>query len=136
MPSWASALRPDWVALVLIYWCLALPQRVGMGIAFILGITLDVLMGSLLGQHALALVTIVYLTLELHQRLRVFPLWQQALSILALLILNQFLLLWVSGISGHPVRSWVYWAPALSGMLMWPWIYLVLRGSRRHFRVA
>lgn len=128
-------LRPDWVLLVLIYWCMALPQRVGVGIGWLLGLFTDALTGTLLGQHALAYSLVAFLTLKLHQRLRLYPLWQQALSMLVLLALGQLLMLWINGIVGRPMHSWLYWMPSLTGALLWPFVFLLLRGLRRAFRV-
>ena len=136
LPEWAAPYRPDWVALVLIYWCLALPDRVGVGIGWMLGLLLDVLSGTLLGQHALGMTVIAYLAVKLHQRVRLFPTWQQALTVMLLLLLNQLLVLWVNGIIGRPAHSGLYWAPSLTGMLLWPWLFAVLRGMRRRFRVT
>jgi rod shape-determining protein MreD len=136
LPNWLSLMRPEWAALVLIYWCMALPQRIGVGIGWITGILLDVLRASLLGQHALSLCILAYVTIKLYQRIRVFPLWQQALSILVLVALHQVLMLWIQGIAGHPIRTWTYWLPSISSMLIWPLLYIVLRNLRRHFRVT
>ena len=136
LPSWAAPYRPDWVALVLIYWCLALPERVSVGIGWSMGLLLDGLSGTLLGQHALGLTVMMYLTAKLHQRIRLFPIWQQSLTVMLLLAMNQMLVLWVSGILGRPPHSWLYWAPSLSGLLLWPWLCGLLRDLRRRFRVT
>lgn len=136
LPDDLRILRPDWVLLVLIYWCMALPQRVGVGIGWLLGLFTDVLTGALLGQHALAYSLVAFLTLKLHQRLRLYPLWQQALSMLVLLALGQLLMLWINGIVGRPIHSWLYWMPSLTGALLWPFVFLLLRGLRRAFRVT
>lgn len=72
-PTWAEPFLPDWVALTLIYWCMAAPQRVSVGTGWLLGLTLDVLYGSLLGQHALAKSAIAFVTVRLHPQLRMFP---------------------------------------------------------------
>lgn len=136
LPDDLRILRPDWVLLVLIYWCMALPQRVGVGIGWLLGLFTDVLTGTLLGQHALAYSLVAFLTLKLHQRLRLYPLWQQALSMLVLLALGQLLMLWINGIVGRPIHSWLYWMPSLTGALLWPFVFLLLRGLRRAFRVT
>ena len=135
LPSWARPYRPDWVLLVLLYWCMALPTRVGVGTAWTLGLLLDVLKGTLLGQHGLGLAVVAFLMLKLHQRIRVYPLWQQALSIGMLLTLNQLFMLWVNGILGRPGIDWSYWIPSLIGMILWPWIFILLRDLRRRFRV-
>lgn len=136
LPEDLRLLRPDWVLLVLIYWAMALPHRVGVGIGWIMGLINDVLTGMLLGQHALAYCLVIFLTLKLHQRLRLYPLWQQAQSILVLLTLSQLLLLWINGMIGRPLHSWLYWAPSVLGALLWPVLFVFLRGLRRAFRVV
>lgn len=135
LPQWADPYRPEWAALVIVYWCMALPQRVGVTIAWFTGLLLDVLKGALLGQHALALTVIAYVALNLHQRIRVFPLWQQSLAVLMLLALYQLLVLWFDGITGQPPKTWSYWMPSLAGMVLWPWLFIILRDLRRRFRV-
>jgi rod shape-determining protein MreD len=136
LPENLRLLRPDWVLLVLIYWAMALPHRVGVGIGWIMGLINDVLTGMLLGQHALAYCLVIFLTLKLHQRLRLYPLWQQAQSILVLLTLGQLILLWINGMIGRPLHSWLYWAPSVLGALLWPVLFVFLRGLRRAFRVV
>ena len=135
LPDWARYLRPDWVGLVLIYWCMALPERVGVTTGWFMGLLVDLLTGAVLGQHALSLTIVAYLTLKFHQRLRLFPVAQQALTILVLLILHQLLALWISRIIGRPAAPWYFWMPSLLGMLIWPLVYTTLRGLRRGFRV-
>jgi rod shape-determining protein MreD len=135
LPDWLRPVRPDWVGLVLIYWCLALPDRVGVGTGWFAGLLVDLLTGTLLGQHAMALAVIAWLTLRLHQRIRLFPVLQQALIILVLLVLHQLLALWVDRFIGRPGPPWYYWTPSLLGMLLWPLIYVALRGLRRSFSV-
>ncbi|QKT02875.1 rod shape-determining protein MreD [Ectothiorhodospiraceae bacterium 2226] len=136
LPGWTSAARPEWVALVLIYWCMAVPSRVGVGVGWGVGLLLDVMRGAVLGQHALSLAIVAYLTLKLHQRVRVYPLWQQALSILVLIALHQMILLWIRGITGQAPAGWDYWTPSLTSMLLWPWLFLILRDVRRRFQIS
>ncbi len=136
LPEWLSVVRPEWVTLVLIYWCMALPNRIGVGIAWIIGLLLDVLRIGLLGENALALCIIAYITLKLYQRLRVFPLWQQALSVFVLVSLSQMLHLWIKGITGQPIDLLTYWLPSLSSMIAWPIVFITLRALRRKFRVS
>ena len=135
VPEWAAYWRPEWVAMVLFYWCMALPQRVGIGTAWGLGLILDVLKGSLLGQHALGFSVTSFIILKTHQRIRVFPLFQQALIIFFLVVLHELLVLWVQGIIGKPPDSWKYWLPAVTTMLLWPWLFILLRDVRRRFQV-
>ncbi len=114
LPEWARYLRPDWVGLVLIYWCMALPERVGIISGWCAGLLVDLLTGAVLGQHALSLTVVAFLTIRFHQRVRLFPILQQATTVLVLLILHRC---WhcgsaalsgvpaCRGISGRP-RSW------------------------------
>ncbi len=84
-----AAINPDWVLLSLIYWALAVPERVGIFHAWTFGLLTDVLMGRQFGQHALTYSLIIYLCLKLHKRLRQFPLIQQGLFIFFCLLLSQ-----------------------------------------------
>jgi len=136
MPGWTEYLRPAWVPMVLVYWCMALPERVGVGVGWLVGLFVDVLQDALLGQHALAFAIVAFLILKLHQRLRVFPLGQQALTVLLLIALAQMLSLWIRGVTGQPPTVWIYLLPALTSALMWPWAFLLMRELRRRFRVA
>ena len=136
LPDWARYLRPDWVGLVLIYWCMALPERVGVGSGWFAGLLVDLLTGAVLGQHALALTVVAFLTIKFHQRVRLFPLLQQAFTVLVLLVLHQLIALWISRFIGRPGAPLYFWAPSLIGMLIWAPMYSVLRGIRHGFRVS
>lgn len=136
LPDTFQIYRPQWVPLVLIYWCMAIPERVGVGISFIAGIMLDILTGSILGEHAMSLSLLSFITLQFHQRTRVFPLWQQALFVTLLLLLDRLLLLMVEGAIGGQAKIPSYWIAPLLGGLLWPWIYIILRDLRRRFNVC
>ncbi|MDO9371227.1 MAG: rod shape-determining protein MreD [Gammaproteobacteria bacterium] len=136
LPAWASLLRPEWVMLALIYWCLALPDRIGIGAAWGMGLLLDAASGTLLGQHALAFALVAYITLKLYARIRRSPLWQQALIVLALVFIEQMLVLWITGIIGQLPWRWGYLLPTFTSMLVWPAVFLVLRHVRRTLRVT
>lgn len=130
VPAWASAWQPPWLTLVVAYWCLAQPDRVGITAAFVLGVMQDTLTGAPLGQHALAMTVVAAAVLAEYQRLRVLPLWQQALLLAPLLAVHQVVLGLVTGSSGRPVSAAML-LPALSGALVWPWLFLTLRELRR-----
>ncbi len=136
MPSWATVARPAWVALVLMYWCMAKPERVGVVIAWFTGLLLDVMSGTLLGQHALGLSLLAFIVHQRHQWLRALPLWQQGISMFVLIFGYQVIVLWVNGIRGFPVIATAYWAAPIVSMLLWPWIFIVLRDLRRKCIVA
>jgi len=136
LPAWAVPWRPAWVAMVLAYWCMALPHRVGIGVGWMLGILVDVLQGALLGQNAVGFAIIAYVVVSWHQRLRMFPLVQQALLIGLLVAISLMFSSWVRGIMGVPPRSWTYWLPAVTSMVLWPWLFIILRDLRRRYHVA
>jgi len=133
VPDWAALWRPAWVSLVLIYWCMALPARVGVGTGWVVGIMLDVLTGTLLGHHALGLSVVAFIAHKLHHRVRVLPLWQQGISVFGLVLVYQVLLLWINGIRGMQVEPWTYWAPPVTSMVLWPWVFIILRDIRRKY---
>lgn len=135
LPGWAIYLRPEWVTVVLIYWCMALPERVGVATGWVAGLFLDVVHGSMLGQYAMALALVAYFTLNLHLRMRVYPVPQQALVVLLLILFQQMLVIWIKGFIGESPDSLRYWIPSLTTMILWPWLFVILRDLRRQYRV-
>ncbi|WP_374087792.1 rod shape-determining protein MreD [Methylomicrobium lacus] len=135
LPGDWGFLNPDWVLLSLIYWSLAVPERVGIFHAWSFGLLTDVLLGRLLGQYALAYSLVIYLCLKLHKRLRLYPLIQQALFIFFCLLLSQLLLFFIKN-AQHPAQLHAtFWLPVLSGTLAWPLVYTTLRFVRLAKRV-
>lgn len=134
LPAAIEAFRPDWVALTLIYWAMTLPRSYSVGTAWVVGIVVDVAHGTLLGQHALALCFIIYVTVKFHLQLRVFPLSQMTATVFALLALYQFLLFWINGVAGLHTEAVVYWGPVISGTLLWPLLSIVFAGIRYRVR--
>ena len=131
MPEQMEIGRPLWLALVLTFWAIYFPQNIGVLTAWCVGIGQDILYGTLFGQHALALVIIVFLVLTLQQRLKVFPLWQQSCALLVIYGLAQLELLWLSTLSGmRPEINYYAW-PVLISCLLWPWLYLLLINIKR-----
>ena len=126
--------RPDWLALVVIFWAMQLPRTWSVGSAWIIGIVLDVSYGTLLGQHALALCVIAFATVRFHLLMRVFPMSQLAATIFALLALYQFILFWVNGVAGVSAPTITYWAPVITGTLIWPFLFIFLSGVRYRSR--
>ncbi len=137
LPEWAERYRPGWTMLVLIYWALALPHRVGMGVAWFTGMLMDVMKDNfLLGQHALSMVIIIYIVLSLYRRIRISPMLQQVFTILLLMLLYQLLLWWFQSLTGKTERTLNYALMSVSSALIWPLLYLFLRSIRRRFRIA
>jgi rod shape-determining protein MreD len=131
LPDWAQIYRPNWMALVLIYWSMALPKRVGLWFAFFSGIILDTSLGTLLGQHTLALVLIIAINMNFYQRIRVLALAQQAIYVFVLLLINQVIVAWVEGFLGRSTPLLAFFGAPFIGMLIWPWVFVVLRDIRR-----
>lgn len=134
MPAWAVPFRPDWVALTLIYWAMVLPRTYSVGTAWIVGIVLDVAQGTLLGQHAIALCFVVYITVKFHLQLRVFPRSQMTATVFAILAFYQFILFWVNGVAGVNAPAITYWGPVVTGTLVWPLLTLFFGGVRYRAR--
>lgn len=135
LPEWANLVRPAWVPLVLIYWVIAMPHRIGVVSGWITGLMLDVLTGTVLGQNALALGLIAYIAYVLHMRIRVFPLWQQCLSILVLVGIYQLVSITVMrAVQITPWTFW-YWVSVVMSAVVWPLVSMMmsyLRGNRVH----
>jgi len=135
LPQWLLWARPEWVALAVIYWTIALPHRVGIATALLLGVGLDVLEGAVIGQNAFALVVVALLSLVLYQRLRVYSLVQQAGVVFVLIGINQLICQWVQNLEGVGAPTLLFLLPAFSSALLWPVVLQILRGLRRHYRV-
>jgi rod shape-determining protein MreD len=130
LPDRAEAFRPDWVVLILIYWAMMLPRRWSVGSAWLIGIFVDVSQGTMLGQHALALAIVVYVTVRFHLLMRVFPMQQLTATVFALISLYQFLLFWINGVAGIHAAAVSYWAPVVTGTILWPLVTVMLSGVR------
>ena len=128
LPGSIAAFRPDWMALLMIFWAMQLPRTWSVGSAWIVGIVLDVTYGTLLGQHAVALCIIVFITIRFHLLMRVFPLLQLSATVFALLAMYQFILFWVNGVAGVTAPSITYWGPVITGTLLWPFLFMFLSG--------
>ena len=128
LPDAIDAFRPDWLAMLVIYWALQLPRTWSVGTAWIVGIVLDASQGTLLGQHALALCCVAFITVRFHLLMRVFPVPQLTVTVFPILAIYQFLLFWINGVAGVDAPSIAYWGPVISGTLMWPVMMAVLSG--------
>ncbi|QPK61893.1 rod shape-determining protein MreD [Methylomonas sp. LL1] len=128
--------NPDWIVLVLIYWSIALPERVGVFTAFWVGLLTDVLTGHLLGQHALIYALISFLSIKEHRRLRQFPLPQQCLFVLFCLVCGQSLIFGMESMQAPNRLPLSFWYPVITGTLAWPLVFLVLRAVRVLARIS
>ena len=134
LPTALDLFRPDWLAIFVIFWAMQLPRTWSVGSAWIIGIVLDVSQGSLLGQHALALCCVAFITVRFHLLMRVFPVPQLTATIFPILALYQFLLFWINGVAGIDAPAISYWAPVISGTILWPVVMMFLSGMRYRTR--
>ena len=125
--------RPEWTALVVIFWTITLPDRVGLAFAWLAGLVLDGFTGVTLGQNALSLAVIAYVCHGLYQRIRNFAALQQAALVFVLVGLHLLLGYWVQSLSSYPARHLYFLAAALSSALLWPLFSGVMRYVYRSF---
>jgi rod shape-determining protein MreD len=135
LPAALAPFKPYWPALVLVYWALESQHAVGLGLAFAIGLGADLLDGVLLGEQALRLVALVFIVLRFRSRLRFFPMWQQILALLALLLNDRILLLAVRAFAGEALPPSLYWAAPFVGAACWPFVFLLLDDLRARLRV-
>ncbi len=134
LPHWAVWFRPEWVFIILLFWIVSVPHRVGIVVAFSIGIMMDLLTSTLLGQHAFAFTVVTYLVIKFHPQLKNFPLWQQLGMIFILVLLELALQYWVMELLGSPPRNWGYWFPALISTVIWPWFCVLLKDRQDSIR--
>ena len=136
LPEWTVWLRPAWVLMVLIYWAMTVPYLVSVGVAWVVGLMMDLIMGSLLGEHALAYTIVIYFVTRMYTRLRMYPMLQQGMSIFCFVLLYLFILYCIQGFIGELPSSHLYWLSSVTSMLLWPWLFVLMRDFRRWFKVA
>jgi rod shape-determining protein MreD len=132
--SW-QWMRPEWITLMLIYWVLREPDKVGVLTGWSLGLVMDIVGGVLLGQYALAMAVVVYLTHRLRNRMRFFLFWQELFVVMILIGFSQLLLVTIEWLIGHPPRTVWYWSSTVLSVLLWPLFnrmiqYNILRAIR------
>lgn len=136
LPAAADAFRPDWALIVLVYWSIALPNRVNVFSAWIVGFIVDVLLGSVLGVHAAAMAICIYISASNFQKIRNFSLWQQSIIVSIIVALYHLIVFWLQRFLGDVIFLPSYLYPAISSMVIWPWLFLLLRKIRRQFKVS
>jgi rod shape-determining protein MreD len=132
LPDMLRLARPELVVMTLIYWAMALPQRVNIGVAWFVGLVMDITTGGHLGVHAFAYAMAVFMVARFHLQLRQYPLWQQAFTILSLVLLVHV----VSMLNAPLTSGWHIWMPVVVSTLLWPIVFAVLREIRRSFQVS
>ena len=135
VPAEVGYARPNWVLMVIFYWVIALPQRVGVIVGWCSGITLDVLLGTLLGLHGFCVMLTAWFAAAAYQRMRMYSVWQQSVVILLTTLVFQLVLMTLSGLLTGSEWHLLQFLPAATSALFWPWVFLLLRMARRRFGV-
>jgi rod shape-determining protein MreD len=135
LPDVLEPFKPYWPALVLLYWSLESGDRVTLGLAFTMGLAADLLDGVLLGEQALRLTALVFIALRFRSRLRFFPMWQQTLAVLALLVNDRILLTIVRVFAGDALPPASWWISPFVGAALWPFVFLLLDDLRMRLRL-
>ncbi|ULQ45493.1 rod shape-determining protein MreD [Flagellatimonas centrodinii] len=131
LPDWLGVVRPYWLPMILSYWALCEPRVSSLVGGFIVGLAADVVFGTVLGQHALALVVVAYLVSRLRGVFVLFELWQATLVLVPIWALYTFLLFWIDGLTGHQASAQLRWMPIIPTTLLWPLVYgLMVRWLR------
>lgn len=135
LPELLEWWRPSWLLITVIYWVMALPSRIGIIWAWVMGLILDVSLGTHLGVHGSTFAITAYIVLSLSNRLRLFTLWQQALFVSLLVGFDLVISLWIENFIQYRYRPATYWLPMISSALIWPISFISLRHIRRSFRI-
>ena len=130
LPALLLPLRPYWLALVLAYWVIEAPDKVGLGAVFALGLVADLAFGGLLGEQALRLTVMAFILQRFRAQLRFFPLSQQALAIGGLLLNDRVVSAAIHLALAEPQLPWSFWWAPLLGMLLWAPLFLLLDALR------
>jgi rod shape-determining protein MreD len=131
LPIGRHAALPDLLALTLVFWNVHQPRRVGMGVAFVLGLVVDVNHGAVLGHHALTYTLLSYAAITIHRRLLWFGLAEQMLQIAPLFFLAALVALVVRLLAGDMFPGWSLWLAPLFEALLWPVITVLLLAPQR-----
>jgi rod shape-determining protein MreD len=134
LPQSIAGLKPYWPALVLVYWTLESTDFVSLGMAFCIGLVADVIDGVALGDQAMRLVVLVFIVLRFRARLRFFPMWQQALAVLVLLLNDRVIDLALRSFAGMAFPPAAFWLAPLVGAAIWPFLFLLLDDVRARLR--
>jgi len=131
MSDWLYAMKPDMVAMVWLYWVLAMPASRGMKGAFFLSLWMDVLIGYPFGTHGLGFIVLTFIAVKFHLQIRMFPIWQQSMVVALILFIERTLYFLVSAFL-IPEVSWIsLFTVVITHTLLWPWLYHLLRVIRQ-----
>lgn len=135
LPQWLFYFWPDWIALIIVYWALMVPHRIGPLIGFIIGTLLEVLFVRKFGVLGFGLATLAFIVNTTHRQLRALSVWQQMVLVGLFIAIFKLLTGWLYGLVSDFTITSEYWYSILGGLLVWPFIFILLEELRRKFRV-
>lgn len=128
---WYNWVRPDFTLMVMVYWIIAMPERMGVFVAAVIGLFQDGLTASFIGEHVIAYSVIGSISVLAYQRLRVYDVWQQAGFLFLLIGLSNLIQYWISMLTSSSNNGWWFLLSAFISALLWPWLMIMLRAFRR-----
>jgi len=131
LPEWAVAYRPNWILLVIVFWIVYAADSMGITVVWFLGICLDLLSGSTLGQHPVSLMVCAFLIIQLQQSFKIYPIGQQCLVIAFLVLIYLAITRWLFG-AKPVIDDWSFWMSCVTTAFLWPWAFVLLRELRRN----
>ncbi|WP_414718358.1 rod shape-determining protein MreD [Thaumasiovibrio subtropicus] len=134
-PGELANFRPTWILLVACYWVLALPHRVNVGTALVLGLLWDLMLGSTLGVRGMMMAILCYIVALNFQVLRNLSLWQQAVIIASISLAGKLIEFWAEYLVSPVIFDIRQLWGVLLNFLLWPWLFLLLRRVRRQFSI-
>ncbi len=135
LPDWLFYFWPDWIAIVVVYWALVAPRRVGPFAGFVIGTLVEVLFVRKFGVHGFGLATLAFIVNATSQQLRALSIWQQMILIGVFIGFFKLLTGWLTGlVSGFTITP-EYWYSLLGSVVIWPFAYILLEELRRALRI-
>lgn len=134
LPEWVVWYQPAWVLMILLFWMIAIPYRVGIGAAFVIGLLLDFLMGSILGQHALLFTCLAYFFIRFQIPIHSLPASQQTILVLITIAIYLALQYWIMAMADSSPLTGKYWLSLVSTTLLWPWLRFLLNDYQHRFK--
>jgi len=135
LPNWLFYFWPEWIAIVLVYWALIAPKRIGPIAGFIIGTLLEVLFVRKFGVLGFGMATLAFMVNSGSQQLRALSIWQQMISIGIFIAIFKLLTGWLSGLVAGFTITTDYWYSVVGSVLIWPFAFILLEELRRAVRI-
>lgn len=135
LPEQASALRPEFICLLVIYWVTNMPQYVGIFYAWCIGLFQDMVEGTVWGAHAMALAIVAYICIMAYQRIKNYSVWHQTMWVFVLVGFHQVIVNWVQSMASYHSDTLCLIISTLVSAVFWPVVYLSISRIRSLYRL-